>query len=508
MAVHHSTENLIAAIQDSDQFCDICHEVLSRNDLVAATPCKHTFHNRCIVGHLQSSRICPVCQLDCSVNQLTYTNNSLAAEIQDATANSETLSQTVDQATNSNSQQTTSKFRGRGATPRRGMQTRSMNRNQRVPPADNSQRPNPRNMDRGEVLNLVETAMQSSQNQILQNLSSILSETIEKSISAQLAVLQLGRSEQNSQHPSSRTSPRSVSDLPPMSSANRNGVAENIPNLARPSSSIRAEKVSSIIQSWHIKFDGGRDGMQAQDFLYRVRSLTEQNLLGDYQILCDHLHLLFVGRANEWYWRVHRANPRFTWQSFCEEFRKKFEDTDDEMDVWEMINSRRQGDQESFEDFQFAIEKLIGRLQKDVSERSLVRILIHNSKSTLRYELMHLGITTLAKLREEIRTHEQFCKLVKTTKSKFDPRSRISELECETAQQISEEVSAIQRKQLICWNCDKPGHRFDDCLEIRSIFCYGCGAKNTFKPKCPSCNPSENRVRDAQNKSILPHPKH
>jgi len=36
-------------------------------------------------------------------------------------------------------------------------------------------------------------------------------------------------------------------------------------------------------------------------------------------------------------------NPNLTWPKFCEEFPKKFEDIDTDMDIWESINSRRQG---------------------------------------------------------------------------------------------------------------------------------------------------------------------
>ena len=61
---------------------------------------------------------------------------------------------------------------------------------------------------------------------------------------------------------------------------------------------------------------------------------------------------------------------------------------------------------------------------------------------------------------------------------------------------ISEIRRHIAKESLICWNCDKPGHRFDDCVGPRKIFCFGCGAKEIFKPMCPKCNPSGNRKRD------------
>jgi len=87
-----------------------------------------------------------------------------------------------------------------------------------------------------------------------------------------------------------------------------------------------------------------RAGGSNSTALYSIRALAQQNLNADQNILCDHLHLFFGGKANEWYWNFHKANPNFTWAKFCQEFRKKFEDIDTDMHIWESINSRRQGD--------------------------------------------------------------------------------------------------------------------------------------------------------------------
>lgn len=41
---------------------------------------------------------------------------------------------------------------------------------------------------------------------------------------------------------------------------------------------------------------------------------------------------------------------------------------------------------------------------------------------------------------------------------------------------------------LVCWNCDEMGHAFVDCeVATKNVFCYGCGAKNVYKPSCPKC---------------------
>lgn len=40
----------------------------------------------------------------------------------------------------------------------------------------------------------------------------------------------------------------------------------------------------------------------------------------------------------------------------------------------------------------------------------------------------------------------------------------------------------------VCWNCDDLGHTFMDCTVARKVFCFGCGAKNVFRPRCPKCS--------------------
>ena len=39
-----------------------------------------------------------------------------------------------------------------------------------------------------------------------------------------------------------------------------------------------------------------------------------------------------------------------------------------------------------------------------------------------------------------------------------------------------------------CWNCSKPGHRFQNCEESRMKFCFKCGKKDVISPECPNCS--------------------
>lgn len=526
MPLHHSLENLATAPNNDERVCIICARTLDVDDLTAASPCNHRFHHQCIRDHLAATNSCPTCNQPCTVQQLSVSNNNLLAELADAEQRSDlgrapneydagegSSSLITNRGRNRNDPR-----RGRSSGQRRGMVTRSQQRGNAAQQRDRSANtPSGFNSSRAESVEeigrVVQEAMQSQQQKLMQDLTVF--------VQSQIANLQL---EQNTQSPrrsmnnmtqrtgltADQTQPGPRLNLPVRDQHDRVVNRQPSQNSERSHTSVQPEKVPGIIQSWHVKFDGAKDGLQTEDFLYRVQALARQNLNGDHQLLSDHLHLFFTGKANEWYWKFHQSCAHFTWAEFCREFRQKFRDVDTDMDIWESINNRRQADREPFEEYQFQIEKLVSRLSTRISEKSLVELLIRHAKPSLRYELMHLRINSLVTLREEIRTHEQFCKQNRPQqgKNQFATRPYIAQLEKESEDVGIEDVSALQPSQIKCWNCDKFGHRFDECLEVRSIFCYGCGAKNTFKPNCQHCRPSENRQRDASTRIHASHPKH
>lgn len=67
----------------------------------------------------------------------------------------------------------------------------------------------------------------------------------------------------------------------------------------------------------------------------------------------------------------------------------------------------------------------------------------------------------------------------KLTKARIAEVSRQEETDDEL--NVDNEVCAVQ-SNLKCWNCDKLGHSYIDCMEQRKIFCYGCGAKDIYRP--------------------------
>lgn len=48
----------------SSKVCSICCSEFNQGDLIKRLPCKHIFHETCIVPWLKDKSLCPYCKLD------------------------------------------------------------------------------------------------------------------------------------------------------------------------------------------------------------------------------------------------------------------------------------------------------------------------------------------------------------------------------------------------------------------------------------------------------------
>lgn len=55
---------------------------------------------------------------------------------------------------------------------------------------------------------------------------------------------------------------------------------------------------------WRIRFTGDSSDVTVDEFIYRIN--TDANSRGDYNLLCQHVHIIFDGKALKWFWRFHR----------------------------------------------------------------------------------------------------------------------------------------------------------------------------------------------------------
>lgn len=273
--------------------------------------------------------------------------------------------------------------------------------------------------------------------------------------------------------------------------------SSNSPSGTNPDSNqepFYAEKVLNIIRNWRIKFSGNDSEMTVDEFIYRVNILTTNNLKGNFQLLCKHAHSLFEGKALVWFWRFHRQHDDdLDWITLTNALRKQYKVDHNDLDILEDIRRRKQKINENFDDYLDVISSMTDKLKTSINDRDMCEILMRNLKNEIRHELLHLEITSVSQLRREVRKHEKFMKDVHANESRRSTKGHVSELtgkdEKDSANALMDdnnEIYAIQN--LKCWNCDKAGHTYIDCMDTRRVFCYGCGLKDIYRPTCPNCS--------------------
>ncbi|KAI8126652.1 E3 ubiquitin-protein ligase RNF126-A [Lucilia cuprina] len=492
MSLVHSNENLPSLVEgNKTQTCSICKKDYEIDDIIVSTPCDHVFHKDCIVNVLRETQACSICGKACRQTKLKSYNILSGSESQNLPNSLNTDNNTSRGAIPKVVNQSQSKV----FNPRR-----NLNFNQQTPRVDNN--PNGRisvdnllNISQGNLGNQNAQFNDSNQNISDNTLQALINEAVRK----QLASISLN-SNTNFRQSFSNINPvnpnRDFQNEDNRSNQSRNFSNRNNSNRQNFSRQnlyqnfeYSTEKISNIMSGWHIKFSGqDEEGLSVDNFIYRVQSLTIQSLRGDFDVLCRHIHLLFSGKAMDWFWRFHRTAQRFDWDTLCTELRNQFRDRRTDFDLKEQIRRRKQRIGEKFDLFYDSILQITDRLQTPISDFELIEILKRNLNPEVRKELLHFDIVSISQLREFVRKHEILEEELDSRRSNrnFISRKLVSEIDDCVGE--NDQISIEDIHEIICWNCSEKGHRFEDCLGERRIFCYGCGAPNIFKPNCTKCN--------------------
>lgn len=259
----------------------------------------------------------------------------------------------------------------------------------------------------------------------------------------------------------------------------------------------RPDKVLHIISNWKIKFTGSVNSISVENFLYRIEALTSHTLQGDFDLLCRNASSLFEGKAADWFWRYHRSVHSVNWHDLCRALRQQYSDSRSDVDIRELIRDRKQRQGESFDNFYESVVQLTDRLREPLSCDMLVEILRRNLLPEIQHEILNLKITSLQELRDICRRREFFLQDVRRKHGlDFSKPTQSSKRVCEVDELVTEEDmgSFIDSNEQVagislnCWNCHQAGHRYQECLADRSVFCYGCGTPNIYKPNCRKCS--------------------
>lgn len=479
-----------------NSICSICSNSFENSQNLISTKCHHTFHQNCLMTHLEQSSSCPICK---------------------STVNSTTLTQFRLSNLPPTSQGAIPK--GKSSQPKTStMKTRSVSRLQEIDSNRNLSLPSNNVMpefsgDHNSTVIHTNTSQEDrrSNNSDLRDEINRIYKSIEV-LTQKLEHINLNRIQPDfpqdlfsahSRHASFHNIPNSDmnfiningNNTPHLNNTNQSNLNPNEPEYNRNNNSFssialaNSSKIASVINSWNVRFDGSSSNFPVGKFLYVIAVLTTDSLGGDFQLLCEHFHILLSGRAKEWYWRYRSTARKITWETLSNALRTNFADHLSDNDIREMIRERKQIVGESFDEYYAAILKLCDRMKFPLSETDLVETLRRNLRPQIRKELFYIDIRTVSQLRHLVLKREVLYVDLEKYNSRPLQTKRVSEIEFEKEDEnYLEDVSEIRNsKEIICWNCRNQGHRFTECLEDRTIFCYGCGSENVFKPNCQNC---------------------
>lgn len=303
------------------------------------------------------------------------------------------------------------------------------------------------------------------------------------------------------------------------------GNAFNVNNAANqqqpPAVNVAAGRPGFVQQmaKWNLKFSGTSGDTWVNEFLFRVETLARSANIEQDRIPGG-MHYILHGDANKWYWVFYRENPNVDWATFTDAMRHQFSSTQTTFEIWDDLRARKQRNNESFSTFSVDIASMAMKLTQPVQEADMVALLRANMKPQLKSALVYHQTPTVRLLSEAAKQFEKLAMETIPLESRRDNRiapQRLHEidavphhaygqpLERNREGNAYEDVAAMTRKAasgqslVTCWNCDDIGHSFQDCtVATRNVFCYGCGAKNIYKPNCQRCSQGNSR-QDGQN---------
>lgn len=510
----------------------ICEDIMDfdSQECYKISTCGHLFHRSCIEKSLSASSKCPTCQLSCELSNLRkYTPQPLIS-MENATQ-TETIRRTRPNI----------RGKARGAISR--PQTRSLSRNlfnehvnssldfsprhsnpngevvdqfspnsrghhttyQNVANNDtNTHSSGNNNADSNILLNNPPGTSASALNQAIGIDYNRIHQMIESSLSRMLQNVNL-HSNPIPNHTSVQFPNRGNGQPPPTQPLPQN-VNNNCHNVSFNHSeypmSVRPEKITSMIRNWNIKIDGSNKGLTVDEFLYRIISMTKDHLNGNFDIVCGNLQVLLADKALHWYWRYHKQVDCIRWNEFCVALKCEFKDLRSNYDLKEEIRNRKMRPGELFETFYDSICTILDRLETPMVEAEIVEILTRNLRPDIRHELLYVPVYSIAHLRKLVQMRENlladdiYRKQVSGKNAPIVPpfRRNVSEviykeeLEQDSLIDQVDAVSHSAQTRFTCFNCKEPGHHWEDCTKERTIFCYGCGLENVYKPQCTKCS--------------------
>jgi hypothetical protein len=162
---------------------------------------------------------------------------------------------------------------------------------------------------------------------------------------------------------------------------------------------------------------------------------------------------------------------------------------------------------------------IAARLVFPINDRALIKILKKNVRADLRRDLLFHQIEDLNHLRELCREHEQYLRDTgpnnnfqrrdfrnDVRKERYHIAEITEQDEDQNDIEPTDEIAAVgqtgSNNEIVCWNCNKVGHKFYKCNKKLDLFCWSCGKREFTKFTCPDCGPGN--IQRNEQKNLLP----
>lgn len=285
--------------------------------------------------------------------------------------------------------------------------------------------------------------------------------------------------------------PAEVTQLPSSSFMRADPLQVSTPTPTASGSGIKP----ILPHKWNLKFSGERKGMSVTAFLERVEDMRRaRNVSKD--ILLDSGIDLFEGRAYEFYQDC--RNEVQSWDELALRFKEEYQPAFYSERLLEEIKRRTQGPDESIGSYMAVMSRYFQRLQCPISEEAKLTILMRNIAPMYRTHIGALEVTSIAHLKQLCKRIEQ-----RNISTECAPHTRKGySLEPDLAYiQLEDQLKEISlqgapespverkkpQKEVVCYNCNKPGHRAIGCAEKKKLYCFGCRMEGVTKRNCPKC---------------------
>lgn len=229
------------------------------------------------------------------------------------------------------------------------------------------------------------------------------------------------------------------------------------------------------IYKWGIRKFNGKGSLMS--FLELIDALKISRGCSDSDLF-ESAGDLFESEAWMW-WHTNQSQGRFSnWEDLVTKLKVTFLHSNYDQVLLDEIRSRKQKQSEPVNIFISTLESMFYRLTKTPTEKEIVDIVRGNLLPSYVRALVLQDINSISDL-------VRLCKRIEDTLSLNVNSSRQAEKVCTVSDSFA---SCSVSANVMCWNCYQPGHKYNTCDRYKTLFCFGCGLKDTVKSRCPKCS--------------------